>query len=64
MIWEGSDDMGRLYKETVNRLFSFFIVAPCIMESIYCPLTNKCTFIILGKVLKFTLLNKPTRLAG
>ena len=27
-----------------------FIVAPCIVESIYCSLTNKCTFIKLGKV--------------
>ena len=26
------------------------IVAPCIMESKYCSLTNKCTFIIFGKV--------------
>ena len=26
-----------------------FIVAPCIMESIYCSLTNKCTFSKLGK---------------
>jgi len=27
-------------------LFTYlpFIVAPCIMESIYCSLTNKCTF--------------------
>jgi len=22
----------------------FFIVAPCVMESIHCSLTNKCTF--------------------
>jgi len=27
-----------------------FMVAPCIMEFIYCSLTNICTFIKLGKV--------------
>jgi len=26
------------------RILLTFIVAPCIMESIYCSLTNKCTF--------------------
>ena len=34
-----SDDV----KEEEKVVF-FFIVAPCIMESIYCSLTNKCTF--------------------
>ena len=28
-----------------------FIVAPCIMESIYCSLTNKCTFYLTRKSL-------------
>jgi len=32
------------------NLRTAFIVAPCITESIYCSLTNKCTFIKLGEV--------------
>ena len=28
----------------VNDCICFFIVAPCIVESMNCSLTNKCTF--------------------
>jgi len=28
----------------VQTLSENFIVAPCIIESMYCSLTNKCTF--------------------
>ena len=28
----------------INVILFGFIIAPCIMESIYCSLTNKCTF--------------------
>jgi len=34
----------RLIVKLYVHCLSFFIVAPCIMESIYCSLTNKCTF--------------------
>ena len=34
------------YEPLAHRGFDvfFFIVAPCIMESIYCSFTNNCTF--------------------
>ena len=35
----------RFINENTKELFQFFlIVAPCIIESMYCSLTNKCTF--------------------
>jgi len=37
-------------KKMIVKFKPVFIVAPCIMESIYCSLTKKCTFIKLGKV--------------
>jgi hypothetical protein len=42
-------DMGSIGQYTskfrvLNSNSVIFIVAPCIMESIYCSLTNKCTF--------------------
>jgi len=33
-----------LHGGTEENHWKSFIVEPCIMESIYCSLTNKCTF--------------------
>ena len=33
-----------MYKHVQRTRVSSFIVAPCILESLYCSLTNKCTF--------------------
>ena len=49
-VTEGSWRYCVKYAEPLETEFIDFIVAPCVMESIYCSLTNKCTFIKLGKV--------------